>query len=159
MPKLHKGQWWFRGEPFSAKAFRSTAIRGCRTWLNEDVLGEPGQGFIRGIWMLELLRTCPRHGVPLEPLWSRYNRFERLDTALRLTKHFQGNAGPSSARMSTSATIYDRWVHGRLSQEKQHSNWLDQFGLQAAAAFYAALGRLIEGRERGAGPGLDPSRP
>ena len=160
--ELHKGQWWFRNEPFSAEAFRSTLIRGCRTCLNEDVLGEPGQGFIRGIWMLDPLRTCPRHGVPLEPLWSRYDRLDRLerhDAALRLTEYFQGNAGSSSARMSTSATIYDRWVQGRLSQEKQHSNWLDQFGLQAAAAFCAALGRLIEGRERGRRPAWTPAAP
>lgn len=76
--ELDKGQWWFRNEPFSAEAFRSTVIRGCRTCLNEDVLGEPGQGFIRGIWMLELLRTCPRHGVPLEPLWSTVWRARHL---------------------------------------------------------------------------------
>ena len=142
--ELHQGQWWFRGEPFSAEAFRSTVIRGCPACLHEDALGAPGRDFIRGIWMLELVRTCPHHGIPLEPLWTRYDRHERHDVALRLAEYFQEEA--VTAPMGSSTAAYDRWVHRRLSEEPRDSTWLDQSDMQAAAAFCAALGHLVDGR-------------
>ncbi|MFD2842520.1 type VI secretion system Vgr family protein [Paracoccus cavernae] len=118
--------------------------------LAHDSIGEIGLGFIRGDWMLELVRTCPRHGEYLEPLWQRYDRFERHDVAFRLAESARDNTGHSRLTMARSATAYDHWVGARLSGKKQQANWLDQFGLQAAAKFCGALGSLVAQRESGA---------
>lgn len=107
--------------------------------------------------MLELVRTCPLHGEWLVPLWQCYDRLERHDVAIRLTELAREGTHRSLPKMGRSATTYDRWVQARLSGEKRQANWLDQFGLQAAAKFCGAIGSLVAGRENGARGGSDRS--
>ena len=84
--EIRAGNWSFLGESFTAEAFRSTCVRGCRACLRDDMNNGFGEGIIRGIWMLDLVRICPQHGTRLEPLWQIYDRFDRHDSAVRLQK-------------------------------------------------------------------------
>lgn len=138
--------WTLRGERLSRTTLRRHRLHVCARCLAEDVAGvdEPDEAaHVRATWLVEQVRTCPRHGVPLVPAGDptvgsvrSYDIVGRLRPLLCDLDRLAAEAVPRGS------SALESYLCDRL-QGQRGNGWLDGLPFHVAAVTCERVGAVV----------------
>ena len=143
--KAEDGSFDLCGEHLKKQSLRRSTVYACPLCLADDLERAPEGNqmgaYLRSIWSLDVIRTCPEHGVALEMVTASGDS-DHYDFACSIALFTKDDERLRSLARDVAPSDLETYVLGRL-KGRRANEWLDSFPLYAAIDVCETIGAVV----------------